>query len=52
MSDSSIDFTGHAEISEFDGCFFGAYCLSIGGIYGDGLLLFDNTTGQSVPTLP
>jgi hypothetical protein len=51
LADTSIDFIGHAAVAQGEFCAF-SFCLAAGALVGDGLALFDDTSGASIPTIP
>ena len=48
VSDTSIDFTGHALVTQTQVCVFG-FCAAFGALVGDGGTLFDQKLPVSVP---
>ena len=51
VTDTSIDFLGHAILVQGEFCIFG-YCVAVGGLLGDGVMLFDNTLPLGLPSIP
>ncbi|MDA8185590.1 MAG: hypothetical protein M0035_14410 [Actinomycetota bacterium] len=48
VSDTSIDFTGHALVTQTQTCLLG-FCAALGALVGDGATLFDQKLPVSVP---
>jgi hypothetical protein len=51
VSDTAIDFLGHALFFQDEFCIFG-YCVAFGGMVADGLMIFDNTLPLGLPSIP
>lgn len=51
VTDSSIDFIGHADVTQFGECFF-VFCFWFGFMTGSGVALFDNESGVDIPLVP